>query len=86
MLSLPYHVHFQTMTSQSPPFGCVDVRFLQGRRPDHTRAWNFINHFRQADCGLELPDTALNGTLLTRVAHSPPLEYHNKFFSCSFGF
>ena len=33
--------------------------FVSGRRPDHTRAWNFINHFRQADTGLELPDSAV---------------------------
>lgn len=27
------------------------MSFLSGRRPDHTRTYNFINHFRQADCG-----------------------------------
>jgi hypothetical protein len=26
--------------------------FLTGRRPDHSGVWNFINHFRQADCGI----------------------------------
>lgn len=35
--------------------------FLSGRRPDHTRAWNFINHFRQADTGLEVPGKAVVG-------------------------
>ncbi|KAL3917965.1 MAG: hypothetical protein SGPRY_006192, partial [Prymnesium sp.] len=24
--------------------------FITGRRPNSTRSWNFINHFRQADC------------------------------------
>lgn len=41
--------------------------FLSGRRPDRTRAWNFINHFRQADCGLELPDVAFSGDPLLSV-------------------
>ena len=36
--------------------------FLSGRRPDHTKAWNFINHFRQADTGLELPNTAIDAS------------------------
>eukprot|EP00041_Stephanoeca_diplocostata_P016505 m.325400 g.325400 ORF g.325400 m.325400 type:complete len:709 (+) comp20385_c0_seq1:72-2198(+) len=30
------------------------MSFLSGRRPDHTRTYNFINHFRQADCGFPL--------------------------------
>jgi hypothetical protein len=28
------------------------MSFLTSRRPDHSRIYNFINHFRQADCGL----------------------------------
>ena len=28
------------------------MSFLTGRRPDHSRIVNFIDHFRQADCGL----------------------------------
>ena len=28
------------------------MSFLTGRRPDHSGVWNFINHFRQADCGV----------------------------------
>ncbi len=31
------------------------MSFLTGRRPNATRTWNFINHVRQADCGLEEP-------------------------------
>ena len=29
--------------------------FLSGLRPRRTKAWNFVNHIRQADCGLEVP-------------------------------
>tara|TARA_B110000208_G_C11769264_1_gene429768 strand:- start:600 stop:2219 length:1620 start_codon:yes stop_codon:yes gene_type:complete len=28
------------------------LSFLTGRRPDHAGMYNFINHFRQADCGI----------------------------------
>lgn len=35
--------------------------FLTGRRPDHLRVWNFIDHFRQADCGLTLGGSAYTG-------------------------
>lgn len=36
------------------------MSFLTGRYPSHTRTWNFINHFRQADC-TEMPATAQVG-------------------------
>eukprot|EP00051_Salpingoeca_urceolata_P013734 m.173830 g.173830 ORF g.173830 m.173830 type:complete len:732 (-) comp17879_c0_seq2:80-2275(-) len=26
--------------------------FLTGRRPDHSRVWNFVDHFRHAECGI----------------------------------
>mgnify|MGYP001962994745 CR=1 FL=1 len=30
------------------------LSFLTSRRPDHAGTYNFINHFRQADCGLNV--------------------------------
>jgi arylsulfatase A-like enzyme len=33
------------------------LSFLSGRRPDHAGMYNFINHFRQADCGISSPNT-----------------------------
>ena len=42
--------------------------FLSGRRPDHTRAWNFINHFRQADTGLEVPHSKVTGGFLRNIS------------------
>ena len=44
------------------------MSFLSGRRPDHTRTWNFINHIRQADTGLELPRTAVVGGIIANVS------------------
>ena len=41
------------------------LSFLTGRRPSTSRSFNFINHFRQANC-VELPATTLSGaTYLT---------------------
>eukprot|EP00756_Hemistasia_phaeocysticola_P058719 Hpha_TRINITY_DN35372_c0_g1::TRINITY_DN35372_c0_g1_i1::g.85153::m.85153 len=34
------------------------LSFLSGRRPDHAGMYNFINHFRQADCGIALPNVS----------------------------
>eukprot|EP00966_Prymnesium_polylepis_P331581 7387159-Prymnesium_polylepis.1 len=39
------------------------MSFLTGRRPDHSRVANFINHFRQADCGLNEGDVAYEGAI-----------------------
>ena len=36
------------------------LSFLTGRRPATARAFNFVNHLRQASCE-ELPDTAIAG-------------------------
>ena len=36
------------------------LSFLSGRRPATAKAFNFINHFRQANC-VELPNTGLSG-------------------------
>ncbi len=43
--------------------------FLTGRRPDHSRIYNFIDHFRQSDCGLNYGGQvyASPGTLLDTV-------------------
>ena len=35
------------------------MSFLTGRRPTTTRTMNFMDHFRQADCGINLPNTAV---------------------------
>lgn len=37
------------------------MSFLTGRYPHHTRTWNFVNHFRQADCA-EQPGVRHKGT------------------------
>ena len=37
------------------------MSFLTGRRPDHSRVINFIDHFRQADCGLNEGGVAYGG-------------------------
>jgi hypothetical protein len=36
------------------------MSFLTGRYPHHTLTWNFVNHFRQADCA-ETPDRGITG-------------------------
>ena len=42
------------------------MSFTSGRRPNSTRTWNFLNHFRQAECqterGTVLLGTPLNAT------------------------
>ena len=40
------------------------MSFTTGRRPNSTKTWNFLNHFRQAECSMER-GTALVGTPLT---------------------
>jgi hypothetical protein len=35
--------------------------FLVSKRPDHSGVYNFINHFRQADCGLAQGGVAFRG-------------------------
>ena len=42
--------------------------FLTGLRPRSTKAWNFVNHVRQADCGLEVPDAAWRGDEIAEVS------------------
>ena len=37
------------------------MSFLTGRRPDHANIYNFINHFRQADCGLDSGNQGYSG-------------------------
>eukprot|EP00927_Polykrikos_kofoidii_P070038 TRINITY_DN6587_c0_g1_i1.p1 TRINITY_DN6587_c0_g1~~TRINITY_DN6587_c0_g1_i1.p1 ORF type:complete len:740 (-),score=57.78 TRINITY_DN6587_c0_g1_i1:99-2318(-) len=37
------------------------LSFLTGRRPDNAGMYNFINHFRQADCGLVRAGVSLTG-------------------------
>lgn len=37
------------------------MSFLTGRRPTTTRSMNFMDHFRQADCGIHFPNTAYEG-------------------------
>jgi len=49
--------------------------FLTGRRPDHSRIYNFIDHFRQADCGLTRGGQAYAGPTLREV----------KIFGCEWG-
>jgi iduronate 2-sulfatase len=43
------------------------MSFLTGRRPDHLGAYNFINHIRQADCGLEEGAIVYDGVQLGTV-------------------
>ena len=43
------------------------MSFLTGRRPDHSRVLNFIDHFRQADCGLTEGGVAYLGPTLRNV-------------------
>ena len=40
------------------------MSFLTGRRPDHSGIYNFINHFRQADCGHNKAHVEWNGEIL----------------------
>jgi hypothetical protein len=40
------------------------LSFTTGRRPNSTRAWNFVNHWRQATCATE-SDVAYSGTAIT---------------------
>ena len=40
------------------------MSFTTGRRPNSTRTWNFLNHFRQAECKTER-GVVLTGTPLT---------------------
>ena len=44
------------------------MSFTSGRRPNSTRTWNFLNHFRQAECPTE------RGTILTgdSLLSAPP--------------
>ena len=37
------------------------MSFLTGRRPTTTRTTNFLDHFRQADCGLNRPNINIKG-------------------------
>lgn len=43
------------------------MSFLTGRRPDHSRVVNFIDHFRQADCGLNEGGVAYHGETFKSV-------------------
>ncbi len=40
------------------------MSFLTGRRPDRAGIYNFVNHFRQADCGLETPGVRATGAVI----------------------
>eukprot|EP01051_Picozoa_sp_SAG22_P006860 SAG22_NODE_464_length_10191_cov_14.495541_7_plen_565_part_00 len=40
------------------------MSFTTGRRPDTTKAWNFLNHFRQAECGQVVNREAFTGVPL----------------------
>ena len=58
------------------------MSFTTGRRPNSTRTWNFLNHFRQAECKTER-GVVLTGTPLTTA---PPAGYgfHGNATSWSF--
>ena len=43
------------------------MSFLTGRRPDHLHSYNFVNHIRQADCGLEEGGVAYDGVQIRTV-------------------
>eukprot|EP00931_Biecheleriopsis_adriatica_P004102 TRINITY_DN10581_c0_g1_i2.p1 TRINITY_DN10581_c0_g1~~TRINITY_DN10581_c0_g1_i2.p1 ORF type:complete len:751 (+),score=121.10 TRINITY_DN10581_c0_g1_i2:151-2253(+) len=43
------------------------MSFLTGRRPDHSRIYNFVDHFRQADCGLTEGGRRFSGPVLRSV-------------------
>eukprot|EP00927_Polykrikos_kofoidii_P031394 TRINITY_DN26_c0_g2_i2.p1 TRINITY_DN26_c0_g2~~TRINITY_DN26_c0_g2_i2.p1 ORF type:complete len:737 (-),score=84.45 TRINITY_DN26_c0_g2_i2:169-2379(-) len=43
------------------------ISFLTGRRPDHAGIYNFINHFRQADCGLNKGGVSFTGNTFKTV-------------------
>ena len=43
------------------------MSFLTGRRPDHLASYNFINHIRQADCGLEEGAIVYDGVQMRTV-------------------
>jgi len=43
------------------------MSFMTGRRPDHSHIYNFINHFRQSDCGLTQGNVAHTGNVLETI-------------------
>jgi hypothetical protein len=47
------------------------MSFLSGRRPSHTRTFNFLNHFRQAWCGPLIAGRVHTGVLLRNVSLAP---------------
>ena len=69
--SLGHSPHIKSLASTGVTFDraycqisvCSPSRmsFLTGRRPDHSRIVNFIDHFRQADCGLNEGGVAYHG-------------------------
>lgn len=43
------------------------MSFLTSRRPDTSRIWNFVDHFRQADCGIPKANARWTGVPVTNV-------------------
>eukprot|EP00056_Hartaetosiga_gracilis_P020655 m.20779 g.20779 ORF g.20779 m.20779 type:complete len:732 (-) comp8620_c0_seq2:146-2341(-) len=47
------------------------MSFLSGRRPDITKTYNFINHIRQANCGVTISSKSYTNTTAQQIAVLP---------------
>ena len=52
------------------------MSFTTGRRPNSTRAWNFLNHIRQAECEA-MPGVELGGTPLPNTRHAEGVSFRD---------
>ena len=52
------------------------MSFTTGRRPNSTRAWNFLNHIRQAECDA-MPGVQLSGTPLLGTRHKGGVSFRS---------
>ena len=52
------------------------MSFTTGRRPNSTRAWNFLNHIRQAECDA-MPGVQLSGTPLIGTRHRGGVSFRD---------
>ena len=52
------------------------MSFTTGRRPNSTRAWNFLNHIRQAECDA-MPGVQLSGTPLLGTRHRGGVSFRD---------
>lgn len=60
------------------------MSFMTGRRPKTTRSSNFINHFRQADCGLEVDGMAYSAAAADERIYSVKAQEGGAGQCCTF--